>query len=95
MSASLAGGTEPVGLRPKQVALTEHIQNRKTQLLHWSVAQAVKTLFQLLTSRNVAHLKKKKKNILKFHTYTNIENVRIKDQFSVITSNRSIHLHKN
>lgn len=63
MSASLAGGTEPVGLRPKQVALTEHIQNRKTQLLHWSVAQAMKTLFQLLTSDNkeCCSLKKKKR----------------------------------
>lgn len=49
MSASLAGGTEPVGLRSEQVVLTEHIQDREKQLLHWGVAQAVKSLFQLLT----------------------------------------------
>lgn len=59
MSASLAGGTEPVGLSPEQVALAEHIQNREKQLLHWDVAQAVKSLFQLLTSRNVVHLAKR------------------------------------
>lgn len=59
MSASLAGDTEPMGLSPEQVVLTEHIQNRKKQLLHRGVAQAVKSLFQLLTSRNVVQLAKR------------------------------------
>lgn len=69
-----------MGLSPEQAVLTEHMQKRKKQLLHWGIAHALKNLFQFLTSRNVVHLAKriyiKKKN----HIYTNIENVSCQSQ---------------
>lgn len=87
MSATLAGCTEPMGLSPEQVVLTEHIQNREKQLLHWGIAHALKNLFQFLTSRSVVHSAKR---ILKnSHLYKHRE-----CQLSVIISNRSMHLNK-